>query len=110
MRARRRRDNMVLLDGMHHPHERRARHMTSPRTESPPSPRRADYGLDAPGVVRTLGFIGGALVVAGVILLARHSTGGARALANIGLWMGGSWAAASLLMILSSRFGKLRAR
>ena len=84
--------------------------MTSPLTERARSPHRADYGLDAPSVVRTLGLIGVTLLVIGVVLLLRHPTNGARALGNIGVWMGGSWAAAALLMILSSRFGKLRAR
>jgi arsenite methyltransferase len=91
-------------------HSGRIRHMASPRTASGPTPRRADYGLDAPGVVRTLGSLGTAFVVVGAVLLSRHPLAGARALANIALWMGGSWAAAALLMLASSRFGKLRAR
>jgi len=72
--------------------------------------RRADYGLDAPGVVRTLGALGAALVVAGIVLFMRGSGGSAHTLGRIALWMGGSWVAAALLMVASSRAGKLRAR
>jgi arsenite methyltransferase len=82
--------------------------MATSRTRT--GPARADYGLDAPGVIRTLGSIGTVLLVIGIALLSRHPVGGTRALASIALWMGGSWAAAALLMIASSRYGKLRAR
>ena len=84
--------------------------MASSRTVPAPALRRADYGLDAPGVVRTLGLLGTTFLAIGVLLLSRHPLGGLRAIGSIGLWMGGSWAAASLLMIASSRYGKLRAR
>jgi len=84
--------------------------VSNPRPDTALPRRRADYGLDAPGVVRTLGSIGATLVVIGIVLMMRRPTGGTRALAHISLWMGGSWTAAALLMILSSRFGKLRAR
>lgn len=98
---------MELARDFHHP---RSHHVTSTRSDSAPVARSADYGLDAPVVVRTLATLGATLVVVGSVLLSRASGGGMRSLGNIGVWMGGSWAITALLMIASSRYGKLRAR
>ena len=70
------------------------------------TPARANYGLDAPGVVRTMAIIAILLLGGGLALRAN-------AMEQLGtslLWPGGSFGAAALLMIWSSRFGKLRAR
>jgi arsenite methyltransferase len=84
--------------------------MTSPPTVSASATRGANYGLDAPKVVRAFARAGTALLVVGIVLLARTTGGGMRSLGHIGVWMGGSWTVAALLMIASSRVGKLRAR
>ena len=72
---------------------------------------RADYGLDAPGVVRTMALLGATLIVAGVLL--RLVSAGDSVGVHIGqtlLWPGASFAVTALLMVGSSRIGKLRAR
>lgn len=72
---------------------------------------RADYGLDAPGVVRTMATIGAVLIAASAVLQLYPAVGAASA--SIGqtlLWPGASFALSALLMIASSRVGKLRAR
>jgi ubiquinone/menaquinone biosynthesis C-methylase UbiE len=79
----------------------------------PETIERADYGLDAPGVVRTLSILGIIAVVLGIA--AGHGSLGipARLALSIGsalVWAGWAMIASSLLMILSSRHGKVRAR
>ncbi len=66
--------------------------------------KRADYGLDAPGVVRTMGTIGLALLLAVVLL--PFPVG----LKSAGTWMGASFLLSGIAMIASSRLGKMRAR
>ncbi len=73
----------------------------------------ADYGLDAPGVIRTMSVIGIAAIV--VALLLGHLATGALAPARVAivptlLWIGWGLIVGSLLMVASSRWGKLRAR
>ena len=71
----------------------------------------ADYGVDAPGVVRTMAALAGALLGGGLLLGAFPLVGAASA--DVGrtlLWPGGSFAITTVLMLASSRFGKLRAR
>ena len=65
---------------------------------------RADYGLDAPGVIRNLAMFGGALVALGgmVLVLGGRYAG----LSNLGFWPGASMLAAAGLMLWSSRSGK----
>ncbi len=68
-----------------------------------------NYGLDAPGVVRSLGATGIALIIVGALF----RSFGEGSIAKLGvtlLWPGGSLLATSLLMVLSSKVGKLRAR
>jgi ubiquinone/menaquinone biosynthesis C-methylase UbiE len=71
--------------------------------------RLPDYGLDAPGLVRGFQIAGGLLLIAGIAALTRHSA----------LFVTLGWTACSgglvllteaLLMIRSSRTGKMRAR
>jgi ubiquinone/menaquinone biosynthesis C-methylase UbiE len=72
---------------------------------------RADYGIDAPGVVRTMGLLAVTLIGAGLVLQAVSSN--ASVIAHLGatlLWPGASFAITALLMLASSRFGKQRAR
>lgn len=66
--------------------------------------KRADYGLDAPGVVRTMGTVGLTLLLA-VVLLPLPA-----GLKSAGAWMGASFLLSGIAMIASSRFGKMRAR
>ena len=66
--------------------------------------KRADYGLDAPGVVRTMGTIGLALVL--IVRVLPVPIG----LKSAATWMGASFLLSGLAMIASSRFGKMRAR
>jgi arsenite methyltransferase len=73
----------------------------------------ADYGLDAPGVIRTMSVCGIAAIVVALVL--GHLVSGDTILAHVAivptlLWMGWALIAGSLLMIASSRWGKLRAR
>ena len=74
-----------------------------------PSRQRANYGLDAPGVVKTMALIAFALILASVAL-GLASSPSIRQLGRTLLWPAGSFAITPVLMILSSRFGKLRAR
>lgn len=66
--------------------------------------KRADYGLDAPGVVRTMGTIGLGLIL--IVMVLPISVG----LRSAGIWMGTSFLLSGIAMIASSRFGKMRAR
>src|SRR6476661_1887851 len=66
--------------------------------------KRADYGLDAPGVVRTMGMIGVAAALVATVLPVGP------ALKSAATWMAVSFLLSGLLMIASSRFGKMRAR
>jgi SAM-dependent methyltransferase len=75
-------------------------------------PLRADYGIDAPPVVRNLGFGGAALLILGVIFLQLAAVPRILSLI-IGIWgvaAGGSMALTSLFMVWSSKVGKLRKR
>lgn len=74
-----------------------------------PSRQGANYGLDAPGVVKTMALIAFALIVASVAL-GFASSPSTKRLGRTLLWPAASFAITPVLMILSSRFGKLRAR
>jgi SAM-dependent methyltransferase len=85
---------------------------TRPRVPTPSDSAhasRVDYGLDAPGVVRTFAVLGLSLLLAG-IALALLASSRMHGFGAMGMWMGGSFALTALLMVLSSRTGKLRAR
>lgn len=74
---------------------------------------RADYGLDAPGVVRAMILGGTAGVVLGVVLTqtqAGASRGALFAIGSAAVWIGGSYLLSAGLMVVSSRVGKLRER
>ena len=82
-------------------------------TELPPHPglTRARYGLDAPGVVRTFALLATGLIGGGLVLRALSTSGsGGQRFGTTLLWPGASFALTALLMVVSSRFGKLRAR
>ena len=77
------------------------------------TPTHAAYGVDAPGVIRTLAIFGILSLVAA--FLWPRLASGEPAIQNIAiraslLWMGGGLLAGSALMIASSKWGKLRAR
>ena len=72
---------------------------------------RANYGIDAPNVIRTMGLLALGLIGGGLVLQAISRTGSGTARLGITLvWPGTSFAVTALLMLLSSRFGKQRAR
>ncbi len=64
----------------------------------------ADYGLDAPGIVRTMGTGGFLLIIAATLAPVGP------ALESAGLSMGISFLLSAIAMIASSRIGKLKAR
>ena len=73
---------------------------------------RADYGIDAPPVVRNLAVGGAAIVIVGIIFFKLISIPHILSLI-IGYWgifAGGSMVLTSLLMVWSSKVGKLRKR
>lgn len=90
---------------------RRPTHRPPPMSAS--SPSRADYGIDAPGVVRNFFLIAAAALLAGFALysvLEVHQYQLARSLRRTGIitafWCGGT----GLVMLWGSRVGKLRLR
>jgi arsenite methyltransferase len=77
------------------------------------TPSRANYGIDAPGVVRNLALGGAAGVVLGVLVGNRVSPVQrviGRALFSWGLLSGGACLLTAVAMVLSSKVGKLRER
>ena len=73
---------------------------------------RADYGIDAPPVVRNLALIGTLGIIIGIIFsrIAIISPLITAILRSWGIWAGGSMLITSLLMVWSSKVGKLRKR
>lgn len=74
---------------------------------------KANYGIDAPAVLRNLSLAGiGGIVLGTIIYLLRERLpqGLSMSLANTGWWAGGTMLLTALLMLLGSRFGKLRLR
>jgi len=77
------------------------------------TPTRADYGLDAPGVIRVMLLLGIVAIVVGVAAGNPAWNGPVRDYKRLGYilqWMGEGLLIGSALMVLSSRWGKLRAR
>lgn len=77
------------------------------------SASRADYGIDAPPVVRNLiiGGVLGLLIAAAICLAGGHQQAGLlRSLFRTGLFAGTAWIATALHMIYGSRVRKLRLR
>jgi arsenite methyltransferase len=72
--------------------------------------RRADYGLDAPGLVKLFFLGGGLLVLIGAALIAWQRNGLLVAVGFTLLFPGLTFFLESILMFFSSRYGKLRAR
>src|SRR5436305_6095463 len=79
-------------------------------TVPPTVPPRADYGLDAPGLVKLFFVGGGLLVVIGAGLIAWHKNAVLVAVGFMLLFPGLTFFVESILMHFSSRYGKLRAR
>lgn len=83
--------------------------MSQPTT----SLKRADYGIDAPAVLRNLLVFGlGAIALGSLMYLLRERLPRnlATSLASTGWWAGGFLLLTALLMLLGSRVGKLRLR
>lgn len=73
-------------------------------------PAKADYGIDAPGVVRNLLVIGAGLVFLG-FFLPPFQIGQARIVLNRALfWTGGLLLLEGVLMLVYAKFGKFRHR
>lgn len=75
--------------------------------------KRANYGIDAPAVLRNLLIFGfGALALGTVAYLLRETLprGLRVSLMNMGFWAGGTLLLTALLMLFGSRVGKLRLR
>ncbi|MDX6693265.1 MAG: hypothetical protein QOF02_868 [Blastocatellia bacterium] len=75
--------------------------------------KRANYGIDAPAVLRNLLLCGvGAILLGSVVyaLRERLPRGLSTSLANTGWWAGGSLVLTALVMLWGSRVGKLRLR
>ena len=66
--------------------------------------KHADYGLDAPGVVRTMGLLGMSFAFVATVLPVGPG------LKSAATWMSVSFLLSALAMIASSRFGKMKAR
>src|SRR5689334_3321043 len=84
-----------------------------PASQEPKSPQKADYGLDAPGVVRNLAIAGTLATAAGFVLnalLAGSAPLIGQILLGIGLLNGVSELGAAGMMFRSSRIGKLKMR
>jgi arsenite methyltransferase len=72
---------------------------------------RANYGIDAPGVIRAMALLALGLIGGGLLLRAMSAPASSTArLGTTLIWPGGSFAITALLMLASSRFGKQRAR
>ena len=77
------------------------------------STKRANYGIDAPEVLRNLIVAGTLAIVLGSVIYMLRETlprGLAGSLSNMGWWGGGSMLLTALVMIGGSKFGKLRLR
>lgn len=77
------------------------------------STKRANYGIDAPEVLRNLSLAGiGGIVLGSIVYMLRERLpqGLSMSLANMGWWAGGTMLLTALLMLMGSRFGKLRLR
>ena len=71
----------------------------------------ANYGIDAPGVIRTMALLAVGLIGGGILLQVFAPQGSsASGIGRTLLWPGGSFAITAVLMVVSSRFGKLKAR
>jgi len=98
--------NMEPRIGIHH----LSRSMAASPQPAPSNTPRVDYGLDAPGLVKTFATLGIALLVVGLLLPHARPGASSSTWSRVAYWMGGSWTVTALLMFASSRFGKLRAR
>jgi ubiquinone/menaquinone biosynthesis C-methylase UbiE len=101
---------VVLLVGIHHSIVPGDRGMDG----TPLSvPARADYGIDAPGVVRNLGLIGIVSIIAGNRIGWLMGATSPMVAAILASWLGGggfSCLASAVAMLLSSKVGKMRER
>jgi SAM-dependent methyltransferase len=70
--------------------------------------QRANYGLDAPEVVRRFALLGVVGILLGLLLLSTTRSPVVLGLGNAFLWMGGSFLITCLVMLWGSKVGKLR--
>jgi len=75
--------------------------------------KRANYGIDSPGVVLPLAVAGSGILLLGLVaptLLGPSSPGASKAMFHTGFWLGGTLALTALLMVWASKVGKPRFR
>ncbi len=70
----------------------------------------ADYGIDAPNVIRNFYILGGLMSVAGWFIPSIPFFGMTIALGSILIWWGAAWIATSTFMILYAKKGKFKHR
>lgn len=82
-------------------------------SHSTTSTKRANYGIDAPAVLRNLSLSGLCAIAIGTVAYLLRETlplGLSRSLTSMGWWAGGFLLLTALLMLLGSKVGKLRLR
>jgi SAM-dependent methyltransferase len=73
-------------------------------------PRKPDYGIDAPGVIRNLLVIGVALIISGIFFPTIHIGNVTVQWRQSAFWPGGFFVAEGILMLLYAKWGKFRHR
>jgi hypothetical protein len=73
-------------------------------------PQKPDYGIDAPGVVRNLLVIGGALILSGIIFPTIRLGNVTILWSRSAFWPGGSCLLSGILMLVYAKWGKFRHR
>jgi SAM-dependent methyltransferase len=73
-------------------------------------PRKPDYGIDAPGVIRNLLVIGVSLIISGIFFPTIHIGNVTVQWRQSAFWPGGFFVAEGILMLLYAKWGKFRHR
>jgi len=73
-------------------------------------PKKQDYGIDAPGVVRNLLVIGAALIISGFVFPPIHLGNVTILWSQSAFWSGGGCFTGGILMLLYAKWGKFRHR
>lgn len=72
--------------------------------------QKPDYGIDAPGVIRTLLVIGAALIISGCVFPTIHLGNVIILWSRSAFWPGASCLVGGLLMVIYAKWGKFRHR
>jgi arsenite methyltransferase len=73
-------------------------------------PQKPDYGIDAPGVIRTMLLIGAALILSGILFPKIHLGQVTILWRGSAVWPGASFLASGFLMLTYAKWGKFRHR